>query len=86
MVTDRVLVANGIVDKIRIPLMNAGLDVHVFDGGEPEPSVDLNTILHELYDLLNYDLVIDYRKDTQPSLKGEDAAWADGLLREHGLR
>ena len=40
MVTDRVLAANGIVDKIRILLVNAGLDVHVFDGGEPEPSVD----------------------------------------------
>lgn len=40
MVTDRVLAANGIVDRIRIPLVNAGLDVHVFDGGEPEPSVD----------------------------------------------
>lgn len=39
-VTDRVLAANGIVDRIRIPLVNAGLDVHVFDGGEPEPSVD----------------------------------------------
>ena len=32
-VTDRVLAANGIVDKIRQPLVNAGLDVHVFDGG-----------------------------------------------------
>ena len=40
MVTDRVLAANGLVDKIRILLVNAGLDVHVFDGGEPEPSVD----------------------------------------------
>ena len=40
MVTDRVLAANGIVDKIRILLVNAGLDVHIFDGGEPEPSVD----------------------------------------------
>jgi alcohol dehydrogenase class IV len=40
LVTDRILVANGIVDRIRIPLVNSGLDVHVFDGGEPEPSVD----------------------------------------------
>jgi hypothetical protein len=54
--------------------------------GEPEPSVDLNMILHELYDLLNYDLVLDYRKDAQPKLEGKDAAWADALLREHGLR
>ena len=38
------------------------------------------------YDLLHYDLVIDYPKEAQPSLKGEAAVWADGLLREHGLR
>ncbi len=40
-VTDRVLAQNGILDTVRLPLIHAGIDVEVFDGGEPEPSVDL---------------------------------------------
>ena len=41
LVTDRVLAQNGILDIVRLPLIHAGIDVEVFDGGEPEPSVDL---------------------------------------------
>ena len=40
LVTDRVLAGNGIVEQVRTPLVEAGLDVDVFDGGEPEPSVE----------------------------------------------
>ena len=40
LVTDRVLAGNGILEQVRTPLVNAGLDVDVFDGGEPEPSVE----------------------------------------------
>ena len=40
-VTDRVLAQNGILDTVRLPLTHAGIAVEVFDGGEPEPSVDL---------------------------------------------
>jgi alcohol dehydrogenase class IV len=40
LVTDRVLAQNGILDTVRLPLIQAGIDVEVFDGGEPEPSVD----------------------------------------------
>ena len=39
LVTDRVLAGNAILDTIRLPLIAAGSDVEVFDGGEPEPSV-----------------------------------------------
>ena len=39
LVTDRVLAGNAILDTIRLPLIAAGIDVEVFDGGEPEPSV-----------------------------------------------
>ena len=39
LVTDRVLAENGILEQVRLPLVEAGLDVDVFDGGEPEPSV-----------------------------------------------
>src|ERR1700722_5859665 len=37
-VTDKVLVGAGIVDQVRRPLVEAGLTVDIFDGGEPEPS------------------------------------------------
>lgn len=38
-VTDPVLVAAGIVDRVREPIVSAGMAVHVFDGGEAEPSL-----------------------------------------------
>src|SRR5207253_913324 len=37
-VTDPILVKTGLVDRVRGPLTGAGIDVAVFDGGEPEPS------------------------------------------------
>jgi len=40
-VTDRTLAAAGLVDVVRRPLEAAGATVEVFDGGEPEPSLDL---------------------------------------------
>lgn len=40
LVTDLILAANGILDRVRGPLIAAGLEVDVFDGGEPEPSVN----------------------------------------------
>jgi hypothetical protein len=33
-----------------------------------------------------YDLAIDYRRAANPPLTGDDATWADALLRGHGLR
>lgn len=37
-VTDKVLERTGIADKVRGPLIEAGISVDTFDGGEPEPS------------------------------------------------
>lgn len=54
--------------------------------GEEEPLVELNRLLHELYDRAGYDLRIDYRAEPEPPLEEEDAAWADVLLRQAGLR
>ncbi|MFQ5859872.1 MAG: DUF4058 family protein [Anaerolineae bacterium] len=54
--------------------------------GEMDVAVDLNTLLHELYDRAGYDLAIDYRLEADPPLEGDDAEWADALLRQHGLR
>lgn len=38
-VTDTTLVDAGVVDQVRTPLIDAGVAVEVFDGGEPEPPV-----------------------------------------------
>ncbi|HWB01268.1 MAG TPA: iron-containing alcohol dehydrogenase [Pirellulales bacterium] len=40
-VTDRTLVGAGIVDTVRDPLAGRGISLEVFDGGQPEPSIDL---------------------------------------------
>lgn len=47
---------------------------------EGEPVVDLNRILHDLYDRAGYDLSIDYRRQPAPSFEGEDAVWVEELL------
>jgi hypothetical protein len=53
---------------------------------DDEPLVDLTSVLHGLYDRAGYDLRINYRAEAEPPLTGEDAVWADALLREAGLR
>jgi hypothetical protein len=55
---------------------------------DPDPDVilDLGPVLNATYDNGAYDLSIDYRKKPEPPRGREDAAWADRLLREHGLR
>ncbi len=54
--------------------------------GDEEPVVNLGALLQALYDRAGYDLAVDYAADPVPPLEGEDAAWADRLLREKGLR
>jgi len=54
--------------------------------GDDEPFVDLNQLLHLLYDRAGYDLRIDYRAEAEPPLAATDAAWADALLRTAGVR
>jgi len=53
---------------------------------DAEPLVELNRLLHDLYERAGYDLRINYRGDATPPLEGDDAAWADALLREADLR
>src|SRR5690349_12185952 len=38
-VTDPVLLKVGLVEPIRIPLGESGIEVEIFSGGEPEPSL-----------------------------------------------
>lgn len=54
--------------------------------GDNEPTVELGPLLGSLYDRARYDLAVDYTSEPVPPLTGEDAAWADRLLRQKGLR
>ena len=51
-----------------------------------EPCVDLQGLLHEIYDQGTYDLRLDYSRLTVPALSKADAAWVDEVLCQEGLR
>ena len=51
-----------------------------------EPWVDLQGLLHEIYDQGAYDLRLDYSRAIMPALSEADAAWVDEVLRKQGLR
>ena len=51
-----------------------------------EPWVDLQGLLHEIYDQGAYDLRLDYNRAIVPVLSEADAAWIDVVLRQQGLR
>jgi alcohol dehydrogenase len=40
-ITDRRLREAGLVDAVLNPLARSSIDAHVFDGGEPEPSIEV---------------------------------------------
>ncbi len=54
--------------------------------GNDEPTVELNRLLHDLYDRAGFDLRIDYGQPPDPPLPAEDAAWAEALLRASPAR
>jgi hypothetical protein len=54
--------------------------------GDLEPDVDLQVLLHQLYDRAGYDLAIDYHREPEPPLPPADAAWAASLLEAGGSR
>lgn len=51
-----------------------------------EPWVNLQELLHEIYDQGAYDIRLNYSRPTMPALSEADAAWVDELLRQQGLR
>lgn len=53
---------------------------------DQELMVDIGRLLRDLYDQASYDLRLDYTGDPDPPLPSADAAWADQLLRQQGLR
>ena len=54
--------------------------------GDNQPIVDLQSILHGVYDRAGFDLAIDYNLDAVAPLTDSEAAWVDTLLREQKLR
>lgn len=55
-------------------------------GKDADAPLDLGNVLNAAYEHAGYDLSIDYREEPVPPLEAGDAAWADQLLRERGLR
>jgi Protein of unknown function (DUF4058) len=53
---------------------------------DTEPTVDLQELLHGVYERSGYDYFIDYNSDPFPAPLEADSAWMDTLLREKGLR
>jgi hypothetical protein len=60
----------------RIPLRETDADARL----------DLQELIDKAYENGGYDAEIDYRVDPFPPLQGDDALWADALLREQGRR
>jgi hypothetical protein len=61
---------------IRVPLRETDADM----------SLDLQAVLERCYDNGAYQDDIDYEGQANPPLEGDEAAWADVLLREKGRR
>jgi len=49
--------------------------------GEAEPILDLQSLLHRVYDKGRYQLAIDYTSPLQPKLSEVDREWVETLLR-----
>jgi hypothetical protein len=53
---------------------------------DPDVIVDLQALVSRCYDAGGYARRLDYRLEPAPALREADAAWADALLRDKGLR
>lgn len=51
-----------------------------------EPLVNIQALVHEIYDQASYDLLIDYNREPVPSFSGEYKIWVDRLLKSQNLR
>jgi alcohol dehydrogenase class IV len=78
-VTDTILERVGTLERVRAPLLAAGLDVAAFTGGEPEPSMRAA--------LACYEMARDFRPDALVGLGGGsnmDLAKLSAVLLAHG--
>jgi hypothetical protein len=48
--------------------------------GDPEPGLDLNTILHALYERARFDLRLNYRNPPMPPLREHHREWAREII------
>jgi hypothetical protein len=55
-------------------------------GKDPEAPVALGAVLRSVYDRAAYDVSVDYRKEPEPPLTGNDAKWARELVRKRVSR
>lgn len=54
--------------------------------GVPDIVLDLQAVMDRAYDEGSYNRKTDYRQSPIPPLKDADVAWAEALLKDHGLR
>jgi hypothetical protein len=54
--------------------------------GDPELTIDLQSLLAQIYQQARFEMAIDYCRDPVPPLQPEDRLWMDTLLREQGFR
>jgi hypothetical protein len=65
----------------RLPLIRVPLEADL-----PDVPLDVQAVFDRNYEEGAYALTLDYTQEPVPPLKGEQAAWADALLRAKGLR
>lgn len=53
--------------------------------GEPEPVVNLQRLLNEVYERARFDLAIDYSQAVKPVLPPEEAAWVAEILENTSI-
>jgi hypothetical protein len=52
-------------------------------GKDPDVPLDLGAVFRSVYDRAAYERTLDYTREPQPPLQGDDAKWARELLRRH---
>lgn len=52
--------------------------------GDPRVEIDLQTLVETVYRSGRYGATLDYRQPCSPPLRGEDAAWAEEVLKAAG--
>jgi len=54
--------------------------------GDQEPLINLQELLSQIYELYDYDLIVDYNTKPIPSLSPSESLWLATLLQEKGLQ
>jgi len=75
------------IEYFRIPLRERLPAIPVpLRRDDRDVALDLQSLIDQCYESGRYGDDIDYREGPDPPLPAEDAAWANALLREQGLR